>query len=436
MKPRKPAPLHRRLVWWLLGYLGLISLAVFSVGNYVHEHAEHSAWRALLNSELDSIVNHIEHEPHYRWQDSDTLRLFTVDASERVPPILRTLHPGLHDGVVINGRSSAVMVRDTERLGRLALVLDINDFHELEEFATRWVMLAGVVMILVTVLMASFGVGRLVRPLRSLAQRIDGLKPGVPGQQVQVDPRGSSELYVIADAVNDYLARNEQFVERERIFVSTASHELRTPIAVITGAAELALEQPGLPERARQQMQRVHRTAQGVEQLIQLLLVLAREPARLVALGERIALDQLVPAIIEDHRHLMGDKDLRIAVDGLARIDIIAPPAVVQAAIGNLLRNAIENSGRGTIHVHVSDRAVVTLQDPGHGMSPEEIAAVHARLARGDRNEQSGIGLELIAKLCDHLGWALQIEPCAPRGTRVILDLGASLPQAPDDAMT
>jgi len=406
------------------------------VGNYVHEHAEHSAWRALLNSELDSIVNHIEHEPHYRWQDSDTLRLFYINGSPTVPESLRTLHPGLHDGVEVNGRASAVMVRETTQLGRLALVLDINDFHELEQFATRWVLLAGVLMIIVTVVMASFGVGRLVRPLSSLARRIDDLRPGVPGQRVEVAPRASSELYVIANALNDYLARKEQFVERERVFISTASHELRTPIAVITGAAELALEQPGLPERARQQMQRVHRTAQGVEQLIQLLLVLAREPARLVALGERIALDQLVPAIIEDHRHLMGDKDLRIAVDGLARIDIIAPPAVVQAAIGNLLRNAIENSGRGTIHVQVSDRAVVTLQDPGHGMSPEEIAAVHARRARGDRNEQSGIGLELIAKLCDHLGGALQIEPCAPRGTRVILDLGASLPQAPGDTMT
>ncbi|MDY0954406.1 HAMP domain-containing sensor histidine kinase [Stenotrophomonas rhizophila] len=436
MKPHKPAPLHRRLVWWLLAYLALISIAVFSVGNYVHEHAEHSAWRALLNSELDSIVNHIEHEPHYRWQDSDTLRLFTIDGSDGVPQPLRTLHPGLHDGIVINGRSSAVMVRETDNLGRLALALDINDFHELEEFATRWVMLAGVVMIIVTVLMASFGVSRLVRPLSSLAKRIDHLKPGVPGQRVIVDPRGSSELYVIADAVNDYLTRNEQFVERERAFITTASHELRTPIAVITGAAELALGQPALPERARVQMQRVHRTAQGVEQLIQLLLVLARDPARLIALGERIALDQLVPDIIEDHRHLMGDKDLRIEVDGLAPVEIIAPLGVVQAAIGNLLRNAIENSGRGTIHIQLSSTAVVTLQDPGHGMSPEEIAAVHARMARGDRNEQSGIGLELIAKLCDHLGWALQIEPCAPRGTRVILDLGASLPQAPGDAMT
>ncbi len=427
MRLRKPGPLHRRLLWWLLAYLGLISVAVFSVGNYVHEHAEHSAWRALLNSELDSIINHVEHEPHYRWQDSDTLRLFTINDDPALPPVLRTLHPGLHDGVVINERSAAVMVRDTSR-GRLALALDINDFHELEEFATRWVMLAGVVMILVTVLMASIGVSRLVQPLRSLARHIHDLRPGVPGQRVDVDPRGSSELYVIADALNDYLRRNEQFVERERVFISTASHELRTPIAVITGAAELALEQPNVPERARQQMLRVHRSAQGVEQLIQLLLVLAREPTRLAALKERIALDELLPDIIDDHRHLLGDKDLQIELAPLPRVDIIAPLGVVQAAIGNLLRNAIENSGRGQIRLALSERGVVTLEDPGLGMSPEEIAAVYARLARGDRNEQSGIGLELIARLCEHLGWGLTIEPSDPRGTRVLLDLGASLP--------
>ncbi len=427
MRLRKPAPLHRRLVWWLLGYLALLSLAVFSVGNYVHEHAEHSAWRALLNTELDSITHHIEEEPSYRWQDTDTLRLF-VFSEGAVPASVLGLHPGLHDGVLIDDRSAAVMVRDTPTRGRMALALDITDFHELEEFATRWVMLAGVVMIIVTVLMASFGVSRLVSPLRSLARHIHDLRPGIPGQRVEVDPRGSSELYVIAAALNDYLQRNEQFVERERVFISTASHELRTPIAVITGAAELALEQPGVPDRARQQMERVHRSAQGVEQLIQLLLVLAREPARLAGLKERIALDQLLPEIIEDHRHLMGDKDLQIELGPLPRVDIIAPLGVVQAAIGNLLRNAIENSGRGTIRLAVSDRAVVTLEDPGLGMSPEEIAAVYARMARGDRNEQSGIGLELIARLCEHLGWGLIIEPSIPRGTRVLLDLGASLP--------
>ncbi|HAL22731.1 MAG TPA: two-component sensor histidine kinase [Stenotrophomonas sp.] len=425
-RARKPGPLYRRVVWWLLGYLALLSLAVFSVGNYVHEHAEHAAWRALLNSELDSILEHTRHEPDYHWQDSDTLSLYRF-GQPGLPESVRTLHPGLHDGVLIDDRETAVMVRDTPTLGRVALALDITDFHDLEQFATRWVMLAGIIMIFVTVMMASFGMERMVRPLSLLARNIGALRPGEQGQRIDVDPRGSSELHTIAHALNDYLDRNEQFVERERVFISTASHELRTPIAVMTGAAELALEQPGLPERARQQMQRVLRTAQGVEELIELLLVLARDPARLSSRAERIALDQLLPEIVDDHRHLLGDKDLSIGIQAAA-VDIVAPLAVVQAAIGNLLRNAIENSGRGHIELSLSAQAVLTLQDPGHGMSPEEIAAIHARLARGERADRGGIGLELIARLCEHLGWTLQFQPCEPRGTRVTLDFAASRP--------
>lgn len=426
MKRHNPGPLYRRVVGWLLGYLALISLAVFGVGNYVHEHAEHAAWRALLNSELDSIIEHTRHEPHYRWQDSDTLSLYRSDEAN-MPDSLRRLHPGLHDGVMIGTREAAVMVRDTESMGRVVLALDITDFHDLEHFATRWVLLAGLIMILVTVLMASLGMQRMVRPLSLLARHIGALRPEVQGQRIEVDPRGSSELHTIAHALNDYLDRNEQFVERERVFISTASHELRTPIAVMTGAAELALEQPGLPERARQQMQRVLRTAQGVEQLVELLLVLARDPARLAARAERIALDQLLPEIVDDHRYLLGDKVLSIGIQA-APVDIVAPLAVVQAAIGNLLRNAIENSGRGHIELRLTPAAVLTLQDPGHGMSPEEIAAIHARMARGARNDRGGIGLGLIARLCEHLGWTLQLQPCQPRGTLATLDFGASRP--------
>lgn len=420
---RKPRPLHRHVLGWLLGYLALISVAVFSVGNYVHEHAEHAAWRALLNSELDSIAAHAARDADYRWQDSDTLRLYRFDAAD-APAVLRTLHPGLHDGVLLGPGEAAVMVRDTPTMGRVALALDISDFHDLEQFATRWVLLASVMMIGVTVVMAVFGMRRLVRPLSQLARRIDSLRPGAAGQRVQVDPRGSSELHTIAGALNDYLARNEQFVERERVFIGTASHELRTPLAVIGGATDLALEQPGLPERARVQMLRVRDTATGVEELIELLLVLARDPARLAARAERIALDELLPRIVDDHRHLLGDKDLQVSVQA-APVELVAPLAVVQAAVGNLLRNAIENSGRGQIELQLSAAGVLRVCDPGNGMSPEEIARIHARMARGVRDAHGGIGLDLIARLCEHLGWSLQLEAVQPRGTLATLDFHA-----------
>lgn len=425
----KRPTLRRKLLTWLVGYLALLTLVVFAAANYVHEHAEHAVWRALLNSELDSILSHTHSDPDYRWQDSDTMRLYRESDSGGLPEVLRELHPGLHDGKFVQGRDSALMVRQIPGQGRVVLALDITDFAALEGFITRLSVLAGIAMVIVTLLMAWVGMSRLVRPLSTLAGSISALRPEQGGQRVQVEPRGSAELEVIARSLNDYLDRNERFVQRERVFISTASHELRTPIAVITGAAELALEQADVPPRARQQLQRVRSTAVSVEQLIQLLLVLAREPSRLAALNERLALEQLLPEIIDDHRHLTTGKELRVVLARMPACDILAPMGVVQAAIGNLLRNAIENSDRGTIQVQLSAAAVVTIDDPGHGMTPEEIAAVYAQMARGERNVRGGIGLELIARLCEHLGWKLDIQSNPEAGTRVTLDMGASLPR-------
>ncbi|HEY5613733.1 MAG TPA: ATP-binding protein, partial [Lysobacter sp.] len=66
----------------------------------------------------------------------------------------------------------------------------------------------------------------------------------------------------------------------------------------------------------------------------------------------------------------------------------------------------------------------VTIEDPGHGMTPEEISAIHARMARsGGSRDGGGIGLDLIARLCEHLGWKLDIASAVERGTRTTLDL-------------
>lgn len=425
---RRPT-LRRKLLTWLIGYLGLLTLVVFGAANYVHEHAEHAVWRALLNSELDSILSHSHSDPDYRWQDSDNMRLYRESDVDGLPGVLRELHPGLHDGPFVQGRDSALMVRETSTMGKVVLALDITDFAELESFITRLSILAGIAMVIVTLLMAWVGMSRLVRPLTKLAGSISALRPEQNGQRIEVDARGSNELEVIAQSLNDYLDRTERFVQRERVFISTASHELRTPIAVITGAAELALEQADMSPRARQQLQRIRSTAGSVEQLIQLLLILAREPSRLAALNERLALEQLLTEIIDDHRHLTAGKELRVVLTPTPGCDILAPMGVVQAAIGNLLRNAIENSDRGTIQVQLSAAAVVTIDDPGHGMSPEEIAAVYAQIARGERSARSGIGLELIARLCEHLGWKLDIQSNQQAGTRVTLDMSASLPR-------
>ena len=174
---------------------------------------------------------------------------------------------------------------------------------------------------------------------------------------------------------------------------------------------------------ARAQMLRAQRTARSVEQLISLLLVLAKDPGRLASSSDRIALDELIPEIIDDHRYLMQGKQLAIDASGVQRCEIQAPISIVQAAIGNLLRNAIENSARGEIRVALSADATLTIDDPGHGMTPEEIARIYAQMARTAGRDGGGLGLDLLARICEHLGWELRFESEPERGTRTILRL-------------
>ena len=162
-----------------------------------------------------------------------------------------------------------------------------------------------------------------------------------------------------------------------------------------------------------------------MERLITLLVALAKDPARLRAAAENVDLRELVPAIVRDHAFLAEHKQLTFGLDIAAAATIQAPEQVARAAIGNLVRNAVENSDRGVIDVKV-DGSQVIIEDPGHGMSNEEMSALYTRLARaGDTTSSAGIGLDLIARLCEHLGWKLSFSSAPRKGTRAVLDFRA-----------
>lgn len=417
--------LQLRITLVVVVYMLLLSVAVVYHGNILNERAERLLWRSLLDSELDHDLEQRARDPGYRVRASGDIVVYGAGGAGVEPERVARLDPGLHDEVKIDGREYVVLV--TRRDGRrLAVALDIGGFEDQERHLSTLMIGSALGGLLVAGVLIAWVLRRLASPLSRLAADIEVLQPDRSAQRIEVGARASSELVVIADAVNGYIERNARFVERERAFIDTASHELRTPVAVIAGAAEVALDQATTPAPTRTQLQRILRSARGVEQLISLLLVLAKDPQRLAGISETFRLDDILSGIVEDHLHLTTGKDLQVALDPAPACEIHAPLAIVRAAIGNLLRNAIENSDRGMIGVSMHADAVVVIDDPGHGMSPEEIGAVHARLARGGALDGGGIGLELIARLCEHLGWQLRFEPRTPRGTRAMLDFSAS----------
>ena len=164
----------------------------------------------------------------------------------------------------------------------------------------------------------------------------------------------------------------------------------------------------------------------NVESLLKMLLTLARDPARLAPMAEPISLNAVVENQVALHAGLLAEKELRVEMQASDDVTVIAPPQIVDIAVANLVRNAMENSDRGVIQIQVHSPGVLQIADPGHGMTPQEISAMYARAVRDESGVSSGIGMQLLARISEHLGWTLRYEDANGHGTIATLDLSHS----------
>lgn len=425
-----------RILGWLFVYTASVSALVATGGYLIHERVEHLAWKSLLSAELERFQQRSEIDPTYAWRDTDTLRLYGAPGTPALPPAMAALPQGLHDDQWVDGVNSVVM-RTVIGDAPAALALDLSAFESVESAITVAVAGAVIALVLLLGLLVMWGLGRELAPLAAMARQVGGLQPGRDGAALSLPADASSELAVIAEAFNRYVERSQRYVERERAFIATASHELRTPVAVIGGAAELVLAQADLLPLVRVQVARIARAAAGVEELINLLLMLARDPERLASISEHVAVDQLLQVIVEDHQHLTARKALTLRLEPSPPCAVLAPPGILQAAVGNLLRNAIEHSDSGEIRVQLLPDGTVVIEDPGHGMTPEQVSAIYGRLARTGADAPMsngngvGIGLDLLARLCEHMGWHLEFTSTPGTGTTTTLHLADPANRAP-----
>lgn len=424
--------LRTRIALGLSGYTLLLGATIIGIGGAMHESLEWMVWRAQLDGEMAAYLQQRAQQPDALLPRSGKLKTFVATPGsiemDSVPVALRQLKPGLHDHVQVDGVESAVMVREVQGQ-RIYMLLDVSTLESEERLIMALLLVSSLVGALILIWAVWTLAGRLVRPVADLSRSIDSLQPGSDqALRLSVPPSATTEIVSIATAMNGLLDRVDALIRREREFVNTVSHELRTPLAVIGGAAQLAQQQPDLPDGVSKPLQRINQSTQDVGQLIHVLLVLAKSPERLHESDEEFALEELLPTIIGDHRHLVRDKDLELEFGTVCPGRLRAPAGIAQMAIANLLRNAIENSHRGRIQVSVEPAGVVRIRDSGHGMSPEEIARVYAMQARAAVSGRGrGIGLALIVRICEHLSWKLDVIRHGEPGTLAILDLRHSL---------
>ncbi len=231
--------------------------------------------------------------------------------------------------------------------------------------------------------------------------------------------------------------------ESERLrstLLSSVSHDLRTPLAAITGAASALLEEPP-PERrrARELASTVLDEAERLNRLVRNLLDMTRlEAGTLQPKREWHSLEEVVGSALARVRRQAGGRVL--AADVAPDLPLVPLDAVlVEQAIVNLLENALRHGGPdGAVRVMArrEDRdAVVEVCDEGPGFPPEDAERVFEKFYRARGGVGAGLGLAIVRAIVTAHGGRTRAEPGRPRGAvfRFTLPLGKSPPPPPPE---
>ena len=401
--------------------LTLVLCTVFALA--VHQFIE------LLEDELlhHTLVREMQHlkselvaDPHARPPAATGLTGFIVRSpAERaaLPQELQSLTEGVHEDIEFRGRIYYVAVDQAGSAG-LYVLLDTERVEDLENSVVTAALLIGAIALgLATVI--GFALSRAVmRPVTELADDVTHLDPASRNQRLG-KRFANHEVGVIAAAFDDFMERLEGVLEREKAFTEDASHELRTPLAIIASSAELLADDPALSNNARERVSRIRRAAGQMQSLIEALLFLARGESS--DTPQPCALDQIVKEAVEGVAIGAATKSLQLNVE-VEPVTVAGSPVMVACVVNNLLLNAVNFTQAGTIDVKLTPRELM-VRDTGIGIPPADLSRIFERRYRGAHSRGLGLGLYLVNRICQRLGWSIETSSTEGSGTtfRVLL---------------
>lgn len=398
-----PLPLQRRVAL-AMTVLGFLLSALFALTTLaVTEDYEYVLANEILRGQAEDYGLRLSTGLPARLPRTHRLSGYT---GADVPARYAHFPLGVHEDD--SDDSVHVGVFDTSA-GRLYFMIDLSDIEALEQHL-GWVAAATVIAgTLLAGLLAWLFAGAALKPLGRLAQALDALP--VQPQATALRARTSGdELGRLAGAIDDYQRRLVEADAHEQAFFADASHELRTPIAVVQGATEVMLDDvdAGTDPRRIERLQRLDRGVREMTDLVEMLLAVARRRSlQYERIDASALLHEAVDALQADPARAAG-----IAASGALRIPRREALLLLRHAIGKL---GWPSSGRALSLRLDGDRLEIAT-DPGDGAA-----------APAQRSDGGGLGA-LAQRLTERLGWR-----CEQTAGRIVYVLP---PAAGDGART
>ena len=296
----------------------------------------------------------------------------------------------------------------------------LTALHTLLHSLVEELLLVGALVLLICALGSYWLAARSFAPIQRLAETARRIQAGNLHQRVPV-PTAHDEVHYLAQTFNAMLDSVEQALGRQRRFVADASHELRTPVAVLRNKADVTLLKSRAPEDYARVLREVSAEAERLSHLIGDLLLLARgDEGRAPLAREPVCVNELAAMVAAYLQPLAEQGSIRLQVQDGAPVIVQGDEARLIQVILNLVENALTYTNPGgsviiVVRAH-HGRAFLCVQDTGVGIAAEHLPHVFERFYRGDQARQrtqtsgSGLGLAIAEWIVQAHGGTITVD--------------------------
>ena len=289
-----------------------------------------------------------------------------------------------------------------------------------------WLLLLSVPLVMVISLPAGYFLAqRALAPFQSLSAELDSIQPGALEQRLPI-AEPPDELDHLAQQVNSLLDRLAGSQRQTRKFLAQAAHQLRTPLTLIRGESDLAIDRPRSPEALRAALDRVNLASQQMSRRVDELFLLARaEAGEALARPEAVELDAVAieaADLMRGRAHALGRK---ISLGPMASVEVLGDGSLLREAALELVENACRHgTASEPVDISVTEHdstACLRVTSAGPPISEN-------LLHRGSEDDSSrGIGLSVVRWIATAHGGKLDyvqeagrnvMEMCLPRSGR------------------
>jgi signal transduction histidine kinase len=270
---------------------------------------------------------------------------------------------------------------------------------------------------------------RALLPISAITAKAQRITAQELGERVPV-PEVEDELWHLATTLNALLSRLQDAFESQERFIADASHQLKTPLAIMRGELDVFRRSGSKPEEMAEFLKSASGEIDYLSRMVEDLLLLARMGAGRGSLAlQRVRLDEVLLGSVSSLERAAKARDVSIRLD-LAAVpeaqayEIDGDPDLLQCMARNLIENALKFSppgGRVDIRLEADPRSYsISVRDQGPGIGPAERERIFERFYRASGSSGvpgTGLGLPIALRIAQIHGGAIEVESEAGAGS-------------------